>query len=176
MSANIPGHLLATSRLHAKSRRIHFVEGKFNRAIFLFHEDSFEIPIRPNGFMVELFHYAVDFRRDLKQIVTPDRQQSVRFQDSFRFGKEGVAIEPVQRLRDRDQIEGSFALEIALFRGGDAIDNAFVSGCAFAIWLSLASVAITRSKNSASARPQPVQLPVAQSQAASRFGDNFSEE
>ncbi len=70
--------------------------------------------------MIEAVDHGIERRRDVQKVIRPGRDQPARFQYPRRLGGESVEIEPMQRLRHRNEID-RIGLETRIFSGANPV-------------------------------------------------------
>src|SRR5688572_29443980 len=107
-----PGAQIATELikcellLDRERRQRKLDERKFDRSIAIVDQAALGRPIWANGLFIEAAHDSVDVLVDLEESVAPNGDHSARNEHAARLAKECIAVEPVQRLRDRHEIDG----------------------------------------------------------------------
>ena len=91
----------------------------------VFNELALRRPERPDHVIVVSIYDLIDRRFDVQQVVSRHSEDAIRLQHSPRFRIETVQIEPVQCLRDHDQVN-RVRLYAAVFCGRDKIVDALV--------------------------------------------------
>jgi hypothetical protein len=109
---------------HCKRRRRDFREGK--RQLFKgFDKRTFGRPVRAHDFGIIMIHHPVDRHVDPRQLVSPRRDNALRFQHPSDFGIKPFQIEPMQRLRHGYEIDG-LRFDPTRFRRCDPVLDALV--------------------------------------------------
>src|SRR5882762_3565374 len=87
-----------------------FGERKFDGLVTLLRDPPFRRPIGTHDVAVEAAHDPVDLRCDLEHHIRPHRDHAAWPEDTPNLGPKSGAVEPVQRLRHRDEIDRSVDL------------------------------------------------------------------
>src|SRR5262249_12301223 len=91
--------------LHPECRHFELLERELDRAIALFRQDAFGGPVRPHDVAVEAADDDVDLRIRAEQVVAPHGHDAARDEDALDLTPEARAVEPVEGLRDRHEID-----------------------------------------------------------------------
>src|SRR5205807_5322740 len=105
---------------HPEARHGDFLEGEWKLVVGLLDVHSLVWPIRPDHVGVEVYDERVDHGVDLGQRVAPECDDGARARDASHLRVEALEVEPVDRLRDGDEIDHG-ALEAGVLGHGDAI-------------------------------------------------------
>ncbi len=105
-----------------------FSERKLDGLVTLLRDSPFRRPIGTHDVAVEAAHDLVDLRCDLEHHIRPHRDHTVWPKDTPNLGPKSGAVEPVQRLRHRDEIDRSVAEVRGLGRTDAVLDARIVRG------------------------------------------------
>ena len=83
---------------------------------------TFRRPARPQGVAMPRQHCGIDCGRDLGQPVRPDGGHAARHQHALHCAPGHLAIEPVHRLRDGDEVHRAVSQRVVLL-GGDGVGH-----------------------------------------------------
>lgn len=100
------------------------LERKGDVPISVLHHVALGWPERSEYVPVKIVYARVNFARDIEKIISPRCENAPWTQDPVSFLRESVHVEPVQCLRNGNQIDGSI-IKPAVILSGNAIAHFF---------------------------------------------------